>query len=588
MSGNKRTNWFLRLFKVGLLIVVIINITIYAMRDNITDKVLGLAEARLAEDGFYLKHGSHELSWTRGVVLKGLSLYSDKERRSRIAVFENVGIRIPLMEWFSRDAKLIFSSDHGFLKIETTAGNLQLNDLNFELIGTREALDLARCEATMTGLHVIAGGGFRWVKSEKRRKGRIPDLAPVVKAASWLEFSGEKPTLVLRLESRDQGKGGLGLSGELNGEHFRWRGLAFDRAKARIVVEGGRVEMPAVTLDCYGGKVSGALTVDPKAGKLEVSKVRSSAKPFRLTEAIMGGSSLRLFHVLGETVMSGENITFDLREFSKSTGTFALSSPDGFVVPVDKFELPLTDFHGELRFEEGKLVVHGQRFAFHGGGGKGIYTMPLSGDFRYDIKADLQGVSLEPLGRALGLKKDLVGTMRASFDGGGRNSVKAHYGNCRVEVADGKFYAIPLYGSLRALLAKKSSRFGLDEARDLSATLILKDGSIHSSDFRVENASTMVVAHGGADLVRKTLDVKVRANLKGVEGVATSVLSRALEVEGKGSFDHVHWSMVMTPDGVVKDTAEEVGHAVKDVEKAAEGILEKGPGLLFPKKKEPK
>ena len=91
--------------------VVVAGITIYAMRDIITAKVLGLAEARLAEDGFYLKHGSHELSWTRGVVLKGLSLYSDKERRSRIAVFENVGIRIPLMEWFSRDAKLIFSSD---------------------------------------------------------------------------------------------------------------------------------------------------------------------------------------------------------------------------------------------------------------------------------------------------------------------------------------------------------------------------------------------------------------------------------------------------------------------------------------------
>ena len=161
---------------------------------------------------------------------------------------------------------------------------------------------------------------------------------------------------------------------------------------------------------------------------------------------------------------------------------------------------------------------------------------------------------------------------------------------------DGKFYAIPLIGAFQAFVSGKVAHFGTDEAKDMHATFSLANGVVSSSDCQLESAKTKVFVEGDVDLVAKSLDVKVRINLKGIAGAATSVVSQALAVSGKGPFDEVRWSMGVIPDGkggtldkmtgVVKGAAEGVADAVEEVGEAAGNLLENRPGLLVPKKKE--
>jgi hypothetical protein len=122
--------------------------------------------------------------------LNGFHLYIDESKAARVAEFDNVGIRIPLMEIFSENASVVIRSDEGYSKIETTEGSLQCDDLNFSLTAHQNSLSIGKFDAKLGDLEILLGGDMRWEKSGQKRELVIPDLAPLVKASSWLGFSG--------------------------------------------------------------------------------------------------------------------------------------------------------------------------------------------------------------------------------------------------------------------------------------------------------------------------------------------------------------------------------------------------------------
>ena len=580
--------------------IAVVGITGYVMRDRIISKILSMAELRLAENGLYIGHDSHALSWSRGVVLTGLHLYADEERRTQVAEFDNVGIRIPLLEVFSDDASVVISSEHGFLKVETSAGDLNLDDLDFKLKAARESLDFDHFEAKFGGLQVGLVGGLKWVKGEGESEVVIPDLAPLVKTTSWLEFSGGSARLDVTLVPPEAPGDSLGVSGKLSGEGFHWRDLEVDRAKVSVEMVEGGLKISALDLTTCGGQVTGALNIDFQSEKLELEKVESSADPFQLVDGILGRKLLGSFRSLGGTSVSGEGVVFDLRKFSQSRGTFLVNSSRGIVIPFDRADFPLVDFSGTVRFESGDLNVDAQSFSLWAGKCSGVYRMPLAGKFSYLLKVDVAGLDLSQAGQAFALEKEARGSLNAGFDGGGGVGIQSPYGNSWVKVSDGRFYSMPLIGSLRSFLAGKSEHFGMDEAGDLSATMSLKKGVIRSPDLRVESTATLVHLDGSADLVRRHIDVRARANLNGVVGVATELVSRVFEVHGTGPFGDVKWKMTAMPSvlsdaaattkDVVEGTTERVGDTVKDIGEgmgeAAGALFEKRPSFLKPRKKE--
>ena len=555
---------------LALVLVAGLALAWFAMRDQIIDKVLDLAEARLASHGLHIARGSHELTWRRGVVLKDLQVYADEGKQERVAVFENVGARIPLWELFNEHAKLVLTSETGDLKLETSAGPLVLEDLDFKLDFSVLGLESGRLEGVLKGLRVTCDGSLRWEKRKGVQEVEIPDFSPLVRASKWIDFPKDKVTLAVRIQSRNAG--GVDLKGDFSGTGFRWRKLSIDRAKVPIALVENGVEMSGVSIDCYGGTVSGDLVLDYKKMELRISKVVSSIKPFRLVGALMGGGGGKSFHTVGKTVLSGNDISVDLKDFARTKGVLQADSPAGLIIPFDSKEVVLKDFHGTLRFADGKLVVDGEKFSVYDGMASGSCTMPLSGGFHYRLKLDAKAVSLAKAGAVFGVHKDLIGTMDASFDGGGAKALSSHFGSGRVEVRNGRFYAVPLFGSLRAALTEESPEFGRDVARSLNTGYSLKDGLLRSSDLRIENAATVVLVKGELDLAHRTIDADVRANLKGIPGVATELVSRILELHGEGALDDVKWRLAHVQD--IPKVVEKVPKVVEKVPKAAAHVLE--------------
>ena len=389
----------------------------------------------------------------------------------------------------------------------------------------------------------------------------------------------------------------MNLRGVLTGTNFRWKQLSLGKVNVRFVLEPASLEIPAMSLDCYGGNLSGALTIDYQRNELIVTKIVSTVEPFRFVSAILNTDSMDSCRSVGQTVMSGENITFDLEVFARSRGAFLVSAPQGLAIMAGSREILLGDFHSTLKFAGGNLVLDGSEFTIHGGKGAGSYTMPLSSPYQYRLKVETNDVSLAELGREFGLKGDLAGRLSAAFTGGGASGMESHYGSGRVSVTDGKFYSVPIFGSLRAMLVDKSPRFGVDEARDLYASLSLKEGIVSSSDFRIENVATMLSAKGRIDMVHQTLDVDVLARLKGVVGIATEIVSRVFEIHGEGPLDDVHWSMANSPR-IVKDVTHtaiegveavtgETGNVIEDVGDGVFKLFEDRPRFFTPKKESP-
>ncbi len=586
-----------RLLTAALLILVVLTagaaLTVWLMRERIVAMVFDKAEARLAEEGIHIRRGSYEWSWRRGVVLKQLDLFTDQEKQHRLARLDNVGIRIPLSEFSQASPNLYLSAEDSGLTLDSSAGALRLDQVNFAMTSSRSSLSIDHLDGRLRNLHITAGGLLRWQPDGMGKPLELPDLSPLVKASSWLDFPKGSPTLALEINTRDGTAGGINLTGRLTGSRFSWRNLSFARADVKAALADGAVEIPSLDVDCYGGNLKAALIVDPAAGLLKVGKLTSSVEPFRFVEAVMGRASLKSCRSLGKTQLSGSGLVFNTADFSRSSGVLKIDSPAGLAVDIGRMEVELKDFHGTLKFANGKLVVDGEEFAIHGGTGGGTYTTPLRGSYTYQLKVRGEGMSMEGIGREFGVKGPIAGRMNATFDGGGAAGMKSQFGSGRISVEDGNFYSIPLFGSLLALLTQHSPKFGVDEARDLNCNYALKDEILRSQDLRIESAATKLLAKGQVNLVQQTLDADVRANLRGVPGIATAVLSLIFEVHGEGPLDDVQWKLANNP-GIVRGAAGVAIGGVKAVVggtgKVIEGVgdttwklFEKRPGLFIPK-----
>lgn len=587
-----------RLLKVvallGVLLVAAATVAWFTMRDEILAKVLDAAESRLVEKGLYLERSSATLSWHGGVALSGLVLYDDEARQKRIVSLTRLGIRIPLRELLKRDPPLILTADRSDLELETSAGDLRFTDLAFELHVLPGRMEIERFESRFNGLRVTAAGAMRLGEGPQSGPLTIPDLSWMVKAARWIEFSGDEPTLALNLSPRETPDGKLSVEAELRGENFSWKDLRLEQATVGVGLAEGAVILSPLALKSHGGSLTGGLVIDYRNGQLRIPTVHSTIDPFHLVASLPVGEGVAKamgpFRSVGETSVKAQDVTFDLREFGRSSGTFEVDSPGGIAASLESGDLVLQNLGANVTMGKGALTIDGRRFDLCGGKGSGIYEIPLAGDFRYRLKFTLNGVSLPRLGKTFGVKDGLVGTMSTTFDGGGSSGVASLDGRGWVKVTGGKFYSVPVLGSLRIFLSSKSSQFGEDVAGDLEAHFTVARGMVHSSDLRIESSTTVVTATGWLNFVKDTVAVDVRANLKGVVGVATALVSKILEVRGEGPLDKVHWTLANVPkvvDGaanVVSEGAAAVGEAAKGVGEAAGKILEKGSGLRIPKK----
>lgn len=377
-----------------LLLVVALGVCWFAFRDDILDRVITTAEHELSEGGLYTKFGSSHLTWNGSVELDGFELFADEDRVQRIGHIGELFIRIPLADLLRGDSRMVVSSSDSELGIMAEAGELRLERLRFEFEVNAETLSIRRFESQFQGLKVTADGVIRrnTAEDEEPEMFVMPDLSPIVEAASWLEFSEGDPTVSLHVGPPADADDGHQLKVAFQGSDFRWKSMFLNEARFEVVHEEGGVELQSMSLAGYGGTLSGSLLIDSSNGQLVLRQVESSMDPFRLIEALpiseSAKASMKGFRSLGATTVRSDELRFDLAEFSNSTGTVRLAAKKGVGMAWSGTEIVLTDLTAKVTFGNGTLAVVGERFGLFGG------WRAAHAEFRFPERFAIRGISM--------------------------------------------------------------------------------------------------------------------------------------------------------------------------------------------------
>ena len=113
-------------------------------------------------------------------------------------------------------------------------------------------------------------------------------------------------------------------------------------------------------------------------------------------------------------------------------------------------------------------------------------------------------------------------------------------GSGKAQVNEGDIFAIPIFGPLSALLSTIIPGAGYSQAHKANATFSIKEGVIHTDDFKVSAKALGMIGHGDVRFLDDKLDFDIRVDANGA-GVLLTPVYKLFEYKGEGSISKPNW-----------------------------------------------
>lgn len=152
----------------------------------------------------------------------------------------------------------------------------------------------------------------------------------------------------------------------------------------------------------------------------------------------------------------------------------------------------------------------------------------------------------------------------------------------QVRLENAPIVKVPLLDQTYALFSVLSSPLQRKGSGQLEAKFTASKGVVTVSQFTARSDAARVTATGTVDLNRRQVDGRARGNIRGLFGVVTGPLSRALEMQVSGPLDNIRVRPVGFGGalaGTLKGTAEMVPKTLKHSSQLPVTILRDGVGL---------
>ena len=113
-----------------------------------------------------------------------------------------------------------------------------------------------------------------------------------------------------------------------------------------------------------------------------------------------------------------------------------------------------------------------------------------------------------------------------------------------------ELFSVPMFGPLSPLVGGvlNDRRAGFERAKSAFCNFKIKDGVLRSNDFQTSTTSLTFVGDGEVDLARRTLDMTIRMNARGLLGLITLPLRPfygMFQFRGTGPLKEPKWENVM-------------------------------------------
>ncbi len=322
----------------------------------------------------------------------------------------------------------------------------------------------------------------------------------------------------------------LGAAGkfEIQGKDMTFRDFRIEREEGHldgdlVHVRGGEklVDVEGVRGQAYPAEVAAYFA--PKTAAA-LGRYRFLAPPLVTLDGVIDSGG-RFRTQLVSTFKSSGAATFQL--FKRE---LPVAAPEGRIA-IDGTELG-------LELETGLL------------GGTANYTGrfglgPRKGNFAGDL--DAEGIDFGQLAALYEIPTQTRGTLsgQLAFDVPA-SAPERWSGTGAARLVDGNVFAIPVMGPISRLIngvfAKPNA--GYSVATEASASFEMKQGVIHSSDFKALTPGFTLSAKGQIDTVAKELDIDAEMNARGPLRIVGWPLSKLLKYKGEGPVSDPSWRPV--------------------------------------------
>jgi len=127
------------------------------------------------------------------------------------------------------------------------------------------------------------------------------------------------------------------------------------------------------------------------------------------------------------------------------------------------------------------------------------------------------------------------------------DKVETMNGSGLFSVEKSELFSAPIAGPLSPLIATVlgDRRAGFERAENAFATFTIKEGVVHSNDFRTSTKSLVFAGDGSVDLKNRTLDMTLRVDARGLLGIVTLPLRPfygLFQFRGTGPLEKPEWN----------------------------------------------
>lgn len=326
-------------------------------------------------------------------------------------------------------------------------------------------------------------------------------------------------------------------------QRARFRGIWMNSANAELHFGDSAVSFKNFRITREEGEGVGSFTYDFGKNEVRLKDVKSTLRP---ADAIYWIDPKLLKQVqpykFREPPAVTANGVVQIRGDQNTRLELTVDAPAGMDYVFLGKALPFDRVSGRLLFTEDRLQLIDLSAGIYSGVARGSADISLAkNDARYRASVALEGVDFPQITKLYFNYETARGELSGSYDFAGLgDDARTMAGAGKLKVANGNVFAIPIFGPLSELAAAIIPGAGYSIAQQAKATFTVKEGTIHTDDFKVSGKLFGMIGDGDILFLDDKLDFDIRINASGPGALLTPVY-KLFEYKGEGSLSKPFW-----------------------------------------------
>lgn len=365
-----------------------------------------------------------------------------------------------------------------------------------------------------------------------------PEISRFLKEWEWRR----SPAIRLAIRGTERDPKSWNGDGTIALDRTRFRGIWMTGANANLHFADGAINFQDFRVTRDEGVGTGSCAYDFVKRELRVSNVKTNLRP---TEAIVWIEPRYFKHVAPYKFRQIPNVTANgVIHFRGPNDHMELTvdAPAGMDYEFLGKTLPVDRVSGRLLFTDGRLQLSEIVGDLYEGKVRGTADIALAkDDHPYHANIAVEGVDFPRLTDLYFKYQTAHGRLSGVYDFTGfSGEARGMRGVGKIKVTDGNVFAIPIFGPLSGLLSAIFPGAGYSVAHQATADFAIKEGVIHTDNFKVSGKLFGMIGHGDIRFLEDKLDFDIKVS-GGGPGVLLTPVYDLFEYKGEGSIAKPNW-----------------------------------------------